>query len=178
MLPACPDASAGTVRSAHRCTWTRARTWSVSSWRSAAQERCVCRRSCSTSGRPPTRRSMTEPENEARLRPPPGNGKRLISHTRATRRVAVHATRRRTRRRRRAGTHGGNAMAPTFRDPAERSGYLRLFYRDWRPTRLGRLVNGVWAWLSGRGLTPRILLTLQVKGRRSGRLRISVLVVA
>jgi deazaflavin-dependent oxidoreductase (nitroreductase family) len=69
-------------------------------------------------------------------------------------------------------------MAPTFRDPAERSGYLRLFYRDWRPTRLGRLVNGVWAWLSGRGLTPRILLTLQVKGRRSGRLRTSVLVVA
>jgi deazaflavin-dependent oxidoreductase (nitroreductase family) len=69
-------------------------------------------------------------------------------------------------------------MAPTFRDSAERSGYLRLFYRDWRPTRLGRLVNGVWAWLSGRGLTPRILLTLQVKGRRSGRLRTSVLVVA
>ena len=69
-------------------------------------------------------------------------------------------------------------MAPTFRDPAERSGYLRLFYRDWRPTRLGRLVNGVWAWLSGLGLTPRILLSLQVKGRRSGRLRTSVLVVA
>ena len=69
-------------------------------------------------------------------------------------------------------------MATTFRDPAERGGYLRLFYRDWRPTRLGRLVNGVWAWLSGLGLTPRILLTLQVKGRRSGRLRISVLVVA
>ena len=69
-------------------------------------------------------------------------------------------------------------LATTFRDPAERSGYLRLFYRDWRPTRLGRLVNGVWAWLSGLGLTPRILLSLQVKGRRSGRLRTSVLVVA
>ena len=39
-------------------------------------------------------------------------------------------------------------LATTFHDPAERSGYLRLFYRDWRPTRLGRLVNGVWAWLS------------------------------
>jgi hypothetical protein len=50
-------------------------------------------------------------------------------------------------------------MATTFRDPAERSGYLRLFYRDRRPTRLGRLVNVVWA-LSGLGLTPRILLTL------------------
>jgi deazaflavin-dependent oxidoreductase (nitroreductase family) len=69
-------------------------------------------------------------------------------------------------------------MATTYRDPAERSGYLRLFYRDWRPTRLGRLVNGAWAWLSGLGLTPRVLLTLKVKGRRSGRLRTTVLVVA
>jgi hypothetical protein len=63
-------------------------------------------------------------------------------------------------------------------DPAERSGYLRLFYRDWRPTRLGKIVNGAWAWLSGLGLMPRILLTLQVKGRSSGRLRTNVLVVA
>lgn len=69
-------------------------------------------------------------------------------------------------------------MATTYRDPAERSGYLRLFYRDWRPTHLGRLVNRAWAWLSGLGLTPRVLLTLQVKGRRSGRLRTTVLVVA
>jgi hypothetical protein len=64
------------------------------------------------------------------------------------------------------------------RDPAERSRYLRLFYRDWRPTRLGRLVNRAWACVSGLGLTPRVLLTLQVKGRRSGRLRTNVLVVA
>jgi deazaflavin-dependent oxidoreductase (nitroreductase family) len=69
-------------------------------------------------------------------------------------------------------------MATTYRDPAERSGYLRLFYRDWRPTRLGRVVNGAWAWLSGLGLTPRVLLTLQVRGWRSGRLRTTVLVVA
>ena len=69
-------------------------------------------------------------------------------------------------------------MTTTFRDPAERSGYLRLFYRDWRPTRLGRRVNGALAWLSGLGLTPPVLLTLQVKGRRSGRLRTNVLVVA
>ena len=68
-------------------------------------------------------------------------------------------------------------MATTYRDPAERS-ILRLFYRDWRPTRLGKLVNGAWAWLSGLGLAPRILLTLQVRGRRSGRLHDTVLVVA
>lgn len=65
----------------------------------------------------------------------------------------------------------------TRRDPAERSS-LRLFYREWRPTRLGKLVNGALAWWSGLGLTPRVLLTLQVRGRRSGLLRTHVLVVA
>jgi deazaflavin-dependent oxidoreductase (nitroreductase family) len=68
-------------------------------------------------------------------------------------------------------------MTPTYHDPAE-GGHLRLFYRDWRPTRLGKLVNQCWARLAGLGLTPQILITLQVKGRRSGRLRDTVLVVA
>lgn len=68
-------------------------------------------------------------------------------------------------------------MAPTYHDPAER-GYLRLFYRDWHPTRLGKLVTRALAWVSGLGLTPQILLTLQVRGRRSGRLHDTVLVVA
>jgi deazaflavin-dependent oxidoreductase (nitroreductase family) len=70
------------------------------------------------------------------------------------------------------------ATVTTYQDPAERSSCLRLFYRNWRPTRLGRLVNRAWAWLSGLGLTPRVLLTLQVKGRHSGRLRTNILVVA
>jgi hypothetical protein len=56
-------------------------------------------------------------------------------------------------------------------------GYLRLFYRGWHPTRLGKLVTGALAWVSGLGLTPH-LLTLQVKGRRSGQLHDTVLVVA
>lgn len=68
-------------------------------------------------------------------------------------------------------------MPPTHHDPAEQ-GYLRLFYRDWRPTRLGKLVTGALAWVSGLGLTPPVLLTLQVKGRRSGWVRDTVLVVA
>jgi deazaflavin-dependent oxidoreductase (nitroreductase family) len=62
-------------------------------------------------------------------------------------------------------------------DPAERRS-LRFFYRDWRPTRLGHVVNGAMAWLSGLGLTPPILLTLQVAGRKSGVPRTSVLVPA
>ncbi len=69
-------------------------------------------------------------------------------------------------------------MATTHRDPAERRVWLGLFYRNWRPTPLGRLVSGALAWLSGLGLTPPILITLQVKGRRSGRLRSKVLVIA
>jgi len=66
---------------------------------------------------------------------------------------------------------------PPREDPAER-GYLRFFYRDWRPTRLGTIWSRAYAWVSGLGLTPGILLTLRVKDRRSGRLRATVLVAA
>ena len=69
-------------------------------------------------------------------------------------------------------------MSKSRTDPAEQSGYLRYFYRDWRPTRLGRISGRVLSWVTGLGLMPRILLTLQVKGRRSGRLRSTILVVA
>jgi hypothetical protein len=62
-------------------------------------------------------------------------------------------------------------------DPAEQ-GYLRFFYRDWRPTRFGRFWSGAWAWVSGLGLTPQILLALQVKDRSTGRLRANILVAA
>jgi deazaflavin-dependent oxidoreductase (nitroreductase family) len=54
-------------------------------------------------------------------------------------------------------------------DPAERNAVMRVFYRDWRPTRLGRWLNrlsGVW---SGLGLPPKIMATLEVRGRRTGR---------
>jgi len=47
-------------------------------------------------------------------------------------------------------------MMASRSDPAERSGYLRFLYRDWRPTRLGRIHNRVCAWVSGLGLTPQI----------------------
>jgi len=63
-------------------------------------------------------------------------------------------------------------------DPAERSGYLRFFYRNWRPTRLARIWNGIFARIAGLGLTPRILLAMQVRSRITGRLVSTVLVVA
>src|SRR5579863_1208913 len=68
--------------------------------------------------------------------------------------------------------------ATPHEDPAEQSGCLRFYYRNWRPTRLGKISNRAWALVTGLGLTPKILLTLQVKGRSSGRLCSTVLVVA
>lgn len=62
-------------------------------------------------------------------------------------------------------------------DPAER-GWLRYFYRNWGPTRLGRVWSGVYAWCAGLGLTPSALTTLQVRDRRTGKLTSTVLVAA
>lgn len=67
---------------------------------------------------------------------------------------------------------------PSHEDPAESRGYLRWFYRGWRPTRLGKFHNRIWAWLSGLGLTPPILVTLQVKDRRTAQLHSVILVAA
>lgn len=63
------------------------------------------------------------------------------------------------------------------RDPAE-AGYLRFFYRGWRPTPLGRIWSRAWTWLSGAGLASHGLAALQVRDRNDGRLRSTVLVVA
>jgi len=66
---------------------------------------------------------------------------------------------------------------PSREDPAERAGYLRFFYRGWRPTRLGRLWSRAYAWVSGLGLVPKILLTLETRDK-SGRDCATILVVA
>jgi F420H(2)-dependent quinone reductase len=62
-------------------------------------------------------------------------------------------------------------------DPAEQSGYLRFFYRHWRPTALGRIWSRSLALLSAWGLTPEILVALQVRDRRTGRSSSTVLVM-
>jgi hypothetical protein len=67
-------------------------------------------------------------------------------------------------------------MSTLRRDPAEQ-GSLRFFYRNWRPTRLAKVWNGAFAWLTGLGLLPPILLTLQVKSRFTNRLYSTVLAV-
>jgi deazaflavin-dependent oxidoreductase (nitroreductase family) len=63
-------------------------------------------------------------------------------------------------------------------DPAERSALMRLFYRNWCPTRLGRWVNCLMCWWSGLGLPPRFQAALEVHGRKSGRRRSNPVVIA
>jgi deazaflavin-dependent oxidoreductase (nitroreductase family) len=65
----------------------------------------------------------------------------------------------------------------THPDPAERSLMLRLFYRGWRPTRLGRWVNRLQCWWSALGLPPKIMAALEVAGRASGRRRSTAVVI-
>ncbi len=67
---------------------------------------------------------------------------------------------------------------PQHEDPAERAGYLRYFYKGWRPTRIGRLWSRAYAWVSGLGILPSMLLTLQTMDRTSGRVNSTILVVA
>ncbi len=55
---------------------------------------------------------------------------------------------------------------------------MRLLYRDWRPTHLGRWVNRFAGWWSGLGLPPRFQATLEVRGRTSGRRRSNPVVIA
>jgi len=63
------------------------------------------------------------------------------------------------------------------KDPAE-EGYLRFFYRSWRPTVLGRIHNRILAWMAGLGLLPDLLIALRTVDRRSGRLRAHILACA
>ncbi len=63
-------------------------------------------------------------------------------------------------------------------DPAEQDGYLRFFYRGWRPTLLGRIWTRVFACAAGLGLLPEVVVSLRTKDRQSGRLHAHVLVAA
>jgi deazaflavin-dependent oxidoreductase (nitroreductase family) len=67
---------------------------------------------------------------------------------------------------------------PTHSDPAEQSALMRLFYRNWRPTRLGRRVNRFSGWWSGLGLPPKFQAVLEVRGRKSGRRRSNPVAIA
>ena len=55
---------------------------------------------------------------------------------------------------------------------------LRLFYRNWRPTRMGRLVNRLAGWMSIVGLAPKEQAVLELRGRTSGQPRSLPVVIA
>ena len=66
----------------------------------------------------------------------------------------------------------------TDRDPAERSAFNRLFYRNRRPTWLGHWVSQVFCWWARLGLPPRSWVALEVADRVSGQVRADAVVVA
>jgi deazaflavin-dependent oxidoreductase (nitroreductase family) len=66
----------------------------------------------------------------------------------------------------------------SHRDPAERSAYMRLFYRGWHPTLLGRWMNRLMGLYSGLGLPPSFQAVLEVRGRTSGKTRANPVVIA
>jgi deazaflavin-dependent oxidoreductase (nitroreductase family) len=51
-------------------------------------------------------------------------------------------------------------------------------YRGGRPNRVARLLNGIWRLSADAGLAPNRLSTLEVRGRRTGKLRSFPVVVA
>jgi hypothetical protein len=68
------------------------------------------------------------------------------------------------------------ARASASSDPAEAT-HLRWFYRNWRPTRLGRWVNRAWGWGLGLGLLKGGA-ALEVRGRTSGARHVNPVVIA
>jgi len=45
----------------------------------------------------------------------------------------------------------------------------RWLYRGQRPHLLARILNRAWAWVASLGAAPNYLVTLEVRGRNSGR---------
>ena len=54
----------------------------------------------------------------------------------------------------------------------------RIFYRERRPTRVGRLTNRAAAWLGAHAPSPDWNIALEVPGRRTGRPHTTALVLA
>ncbi len=63
------------------------------------------------------------------------------------------------------------------RDPAERSPFNRLFYRNRRPTWFGHWVSQFFCWWARVGLPPRSWVALEVRDRVSGLMRADAVVV-
>ena len=47
--------------------------------------------------------------------------------------------------------------------------FKRWLYRGGHPNRLARVINRFWAWVHALGIAPDYMVTLEVKGRSTGR---------
>ena len=56
--------------------------------------------------------------------------------------------------------------------------YRALLYTGGRPNALSRRLNAAQAWVTARGMTPALMVTLETRGRRSGKTMSVPLVVA
>lgn len=61
------------------------------------------------------------------------------------------------------------------KDPGETDGYLRFFYRGWRPTLFGRIYTRIFAWAVGRGYGSHLLISLRTTDHTTGRTHSHVL---
>lgn len=68
--------------------------------------------------------------------------------------------------------------APVPVDATERNWVLRMFYRGWRPTWLGRWVNRLAGWWSIHGTSSSEAAVLEVRGGTSGKRRSLPVVIA
>jgi hypothetical protein len=66
----------------------------------------------------------------------------------------------------------------THRDPAERSVVMRLLYRDWRPTIIGRSIGRLMMWWTALGLPSENVAVLEVRDHTSGERRRVPMVIA
>jgi hypothetical protein len=62
-------------------------------------------------------------------------------------------------------------------DPAERSAFNRLLYRNRRPTWVAHWVSQVFCWWARLGLTPQSWVALRVHDRVSGHMRQDAVVI-
>src|SRR5579871_5569672 len=110
--------------------------------------RVVSHRAVQKSLRPLTQTAVGSTQRSTMSSKPP------VSHEGSTPGADTRAEPQQEHHRSADAASGGEMERPKRRDPAERIPSLRVFYRDWRPTRLGKLVARFWAWLCGLGLTP------------------------
>jgi F420H(2)-dependent quinone reductase len=65
----------------------------------------------------------------------------------------------------------GNSFMPSNNGGKFSPGALhRWLYRGWKPNRIAKMANSLWAAVGSLGITANYLVTLEVRGRTSGKI--------